>query len=145
MLPPGRQGALQGVFYSEFHNVLGPKIVFQTGRCPSADVFDKISDYFITKPHFCGKFVTAYQCVEENMKVMGFPMRIEGTKYHRNALMFNFGFVFDEHCDTTPFKPILRKLTLFMRALEVETEVLFNEHKRVRVRGCVSCCVRVTL
>lgn len=50
----------------------------------------------------------------------------------RNALMFNFGFVFDSKCDTTSYKPVLRKLALFMRALETESEFLFNDAKRVR-------------
>lgn len=74
---------LLGVFYSEFDNILGPKIVYQAGRCPTGDVFDKISDYFITKPHLCGKIVTVFQCLELDIKVMGFPMRIEDVKYHR--------------------------------------------------------------
>lgn len=77
---------LLGVFYSEFDNVLGPKIVYQAGQCPSSELFDKVSDYFITKPHLVGKIVTVCECKDADVKVMGFPMRVEGSKYHRCAV-----------------------------------------------------------
>lgn len=55
--------------------------------------------------------------------------------------MFNFGFVFDQHLDVTPYKPVLRKLTLCMRSMELEGEFLFTEAKRVRAHGvCVYMC-----
>ena len=45
---------LRGVFYSEFDNILGPKIVLHAGECPVGEVFDRVSDYVITKPQLVG-------------------------------------------------------------------------------------------
>jgi hypothetical protein len=46
----GQAQALRGVFYSEFDNILGPKVIMHAGECPVGDVFDRVSDYVITKP-----------------------------------------------------------------------------------------------
>ena len=49
-MPLPTSGDLRGAFYSEFDNVLGPKVVYHAGECPVGDVFDRVSDYVITKP-----------------------------------------------------------------------------------------------
>ncbi len=147
---------LRGVFYSEFDNILGPKIVMHAGECPVGDVFDRVSDYVITKPQLvrCGAVVyppssrflaslfppcTRVQCEKivtvspaPTMKLVGFPVRIEHEKYHRNALMFNVGFVFSVDEDSRPYEPVLRKFGLFLRTLELESEFLFVEETKVR-------------
>ena len=49
---------LRGVFYSEFDNTLGPKVVMHAGECPVSEVFDRVSDYVITKPQ-----LVCVQCI----------------------------------------------------------------------------------
>ena len=52
---------LKGVFYAEFHPVLGPRIAFQTSDGLIApDAFDARAEYFIPKPQLCGRLVTLY-------------------------------------------------------------------------------------
>lgn len=48
-----------GVFYAEFDNIVGPKIVYQSpdGFFDPED-FDAVSEYMITKPDLCGKVVS---------------------------------------------------------------------------------------
>lgn len=69
---------LLGVFYSEFDNIAGPKILFQSpeGLLPP-EKFDGISDYMITGKQLCGKIITvsAY-----GLKIMGYPLSIAHEK-----------------------------------------------------------------
>ena len=54
----------RAVFYSEFDNVVGPKIVYQAPLgYLAADEFDSISDFVITKPQLCGRTVTMCACL----------------------------------------------------------------------------------
>jgi hypothetical protein len=50
MAEPAAGPTLRGVFYSEFDNIVGPKITYHAGECPGSEVFDRVSDYVITKP-----------------------------------------------------------------------------------------------
>jgi len=50
---------LHALFFAEFHHLQGPKISFQSpDGFISADTFDGISEYIITKPQLCGRLVT---------------------------------------------------------------------------------------
>lgn len=116
---------LRGVFYSEFDNVVGPKICYQApDGYLSAEAFDSISDYVITKPQLCGKLITV---TAFRHRIMGFPVNIENEKYTRNALMFNVGFVFDEATDTTAYEAVLRRLASVLQTLELESEFLSRD------------------
>jgi hypothetical protein len=64
------------------------------------------------------------------MKIVGYPVCISDDKYHRNALLFNIGFVFDEHVETTPYRPILRKLGGLVESMERESGFLYNADKK---------------
>ena len=82
------------IFYSEFDNFVGPKITYQVpAGYISNEVFDAISEYFITKPQLAGRDVITLSAF--GFSIMGFPMGIEGRKYHRNALLWNLAFVFE--------------------------------------------------
>lgn len=82
------------IFYSEFDNIVGPKITYQVPQSYiSNEVFDAISEYFITKPQLAGRDVITLNAF--GYTIMGFPMGIEGRKYHRNALLWNLAFVFE--------------------------------------------------
>uniref|UniRef100_K3WCL8 Nitrogen permease regulator 2 n=1 Tax=Globisporangium ultimum (strain ATCC 200006 / CBS 805.95 / DAOM BR144) TaxID=431595 RepID=K3WCL8_GLOUD len=113
---------IKGVFYAEFDNVAGPQIVFQAPyNVLSNEVFDSVSGYIIIDKALCGKIITGSVM---QMKIVGYPVCIEDDKYHRNALLFNIGFVFDEHVDTAAYRPILRKLGALMESMEKESGFL---------------------
>ncbi|KAE9015394.1 hypothetical protein PF011_g7633 [Phytophthora fragariae] len=113
---------IKGLFYSEFDNVAGPVILFQApDNVLSNEVFDSVSGYIIIDKALCGKIITVRA---QQMKIVGYPVCIEDDKYHRNALLFNIGFVFDEHVETAPYRPILRK------GMEKESGFLYNSDKK---------------
>ncbi|TMW65334.1 hypothetical protein Poli38472_007976 [Pythium oligandrum] len=113
---------LKGVFYSEFDNIAGPQIVFQApSDVLSSDVFDSVSSYIIIDKALCGKIITV--CAQ-NIKIVGYPVCIEDDKYHRNALLFNIAFVFDQGVDTASYRPILRKLGALVESMERESGFL---------------------
>jgi len=115
------------IFYSEFHNIYGTKIIQQYPEgFISNDVFEGFAEYIIPKPKLCGKVITL---TAFNYKILGYPVLVQDVKYHRNALLFNLAFVFDKSVDTTPYHQIVRKLGVILRTLEKESEYLFNQSK----------------
>ncbi|KAG2775519.1 hypothetical protein JG687_00002920 [Phytophthora cactorum] len=119
---------IKGLFYSEFDNVAGPVILFQAPEnVLSNEVFDSVSGYIIIDKALCGKIITVRA---QQMKIVGYPVCIEDDKYHRNALLFNIGFVFDELVETAPYRPILRKLGALVEGMEKESGFLYNANKK---------------
>ncbi|KAF4324483.1 hypothetical protein G195_001412 [Phytophthora kernoviae 00238/432] len=119
---------IKGLFYSEFDNVAGPVILFQAPEnVLSNEVFDSVSGYIIIDKALCGKIITVRA---QQMKIVGYPVCIEDDKYHRNALLFNIGFVFDELVETAPYRPILRKLGALVESMEKESGFLYNPDKK---------------
>lgn len=86
-----------------------------------------MSGYIIIDKALCGKIITVRA---QDVKIVGYPVCIEDDKYHRNALLFNIGFVFDEHVETAPFRPILRKLGALVEGMEKESGFLYNAEKK---------------
>ncbi|ETV75617.1 hypothetical protein, variant 2 [Aphanomyces astaci] len=116
---------IQAIFYSEFDNIAGPQIVYQAPpNALSNEVFDSVSGYIIIDKALCGKIITV---CPQGIKIVGYPVCIEDDKYHRNALLFNIGFVFDKDADAAPYKPILRKLGALMESMEKEMGFLSKE------------------
>jgi nitrogen permease regulator 2-like protein len=69
---------LKGVFYSEFDNIAGPKILYQCPEnCLAPDQFDGVSDYIITGKQLCGKLITV---AAFGLKIMGYPLCIADEK-----------------------------------------------------------------
>lgn len=97
-------------------------------RYLSAEVFDGVSDYVITKPQLCGKLVTI---TAAGHKIMGYPLRVRNERYHRYALMFNVGMVFDEGADTRAYQGVLRKLGNTFHTMETESSFLLDPDKKV--------------
>lgn len=98
-------------------------------RYLSPEVFDGVSDYVITKPQLCGKLVTI---TVSGHKIMGYPLRVRNERYHRYALMFNVGMVFDEGADTRAYQGVLRKLGNTFHTMETESSFLLDPEKKVR-------------
>ena len=51
-------------------------------------------------------------------------MVIEASKYARNALLFNLGFVLDSTESVIAHQQVIQKLALFLQRVEIESEFL---------------------
>jgi hypothetical protein len=123
-LPP----AVKAIFFSEFHHEAGPVLTYQApDNFLSKEVFDVVHVFIITKPQLYRKIITVSAV---NLKILGCPQSIEDKKYKRNALLFNFGFVFDPSAETTAFQPVVKKLSGCFRTLELESSFLSRSETR---------------
>ena len=66
-------------------------------------------------------------------------------RYERHALLFSFGMMFYEDCDTSPYRPVLRKLAEVFHTQELDCEFLSNPVTKARIGGILSrvfrqCC-----
>ena len=67
--------------------------------------------------HECHIFVTFSDV--GGYRIVGCPKSIQDNKYARNALIFNFVFVFKEETDTSAYEPVIQKLGEAFRTYEV--------------------------
>nr|CAD7597841.1 unnamed protein product [Timema genevievae] len=49
-------------------------------------------------------------------KITGYPVRIDNTKYARNAYYFNLCFVCDSWARTVQYEPVVKKLSEYLFA-----------------------------
>ena len=112
------------IFYSEFHPIQGPKVLYQVpeGFITSLD-FDSFSEYMIPKSIFCNRFITFST---QKYTIMGYPVQINDSKYKRNNLLFNLCFVFDLYgvhvggC----YQHIIMKIARILQSLEIQQDFL---------------------
>ncbi len=140
------------IFFSEFHPTAGPKIVHQFPEdYVSREHFDSVHRYIITKTQLQRRVITI-NAVKH--KIVGCPVGIEGSKYQRNALMFNLCLVFDANQNTSHYESVVKKLAGYLTALETEAGFLSSESTREKLPGLLqeiflrlnesgSCCVPV--
>ena len=103
-------------------------------------LFEAISDYSITGPQLSGHLITVLVpalgmlaspgTVSDDVQVVNFPIAISGSKYGRNALLFNVGLVLYKHAPAQLFTAALRKLSLMLRSMELESEFLSTPSKK---------------
>lgn len=124
---------LHCLFYSEFHPIQGPKVIYEVpeGSLTSKDTklfdFDQFSDLVIPKTPLCHRLITF--CTR-NYKVVGCPITIESDKYERNALMFNLCFVFDINSNTFYYEALVKKMNIFLKTIEEDREFLSNPERK---------------
>ena len=122
---------LKCVMYCEFDPHLGPQIAFQEPPdFISKEKMDKIASYIITKPKLQGRLMSLKSF---GLKFMGFPVVIENKKYHRNALIFNTVFVFEQKEETSEFEPVVEKLAGYLKTIELEKEYLSKEETKKNI------------
>jgi hypothetical protein len=120
-LPTFQFPRIAALFYAEFHPIQGPNIVYDvpegslTGQDRLLD-FEAVSDYVIPKSGVTDRVITL---TVGNYKLVGFPSRVEHTRYARNAIIFNMVFVFARQADTRAYEPVARKMAITLRTLEV--------------------------
>lgn len=126
------------IFYAVFHPTEGTKIVHQVpdgAISPTASSegtslfnFDTVKNYIIPKPQLCNKLVSFKI---DNLRVLGYPVNIEGSKYSRNSFNFNFCFVFPYTSDTTPYELAIQRMGRMFRALEEQSFLLSKLDKEL--------------
>jgi hypothetical protein len=108
---------LLGVTYSEFDNIVGPKLLYShPSNVLSKAEFENLSDYVIVGKHLCGKIIAIKT---DALQFLNYSVAIDNVKYERNALLFSFGFVLGRDVEMEPYEPILRKLSSMFLNLEV--------------------------
>nr|CCA21887.1 conserved hypothetical protein [Albugo laibachii Nc14] len=63
----------------------------------------------------------------QSFTVIGYPVCIEDDKYHRNALLFNIGFVAEEGAQLSALRPLLRKFGTLLEMMERQSGFLHKE------------------
>ncbi|XP_015115032.1 GATOR complex protein NPRL2 isoform X1 [Diachasma alloeum] len=112
------KSAIRCIFFSEFHHIAGPKITCQVpDNYVSKDIFDNVSVYIIPKAQLQRSTITV---TLRDCKILGFPVKIDDKKYARNAFYFNLCFVCDAEARTVHYEPVVKKMSDFLMALEVE-------------------------
>ena len=108
---------LLGVTYSEFDNKVGPQLKFAYPTdVLSKEAFEAYSDYVIVSKQLCDKIIVA---TFDDVQFLNYSVSIENTKYHRNALLFAFGFVLVKGADIEPYCAVLEKISSAFVNLEV--------------------------
>ena len=92
-------------------------------------IFDSTSEYIITGNELTGKIVTLST---HNMHIMTRPTLISDERYERNSLLFAIGIVLRRAADPRPFRPLISKLAVTLRSMEIESQFLSNPTLRNR-------------
>jgi hypothetical protein len=100
---------------------------FKTATDSGLSIFDSTSEYIITGNELTGKIVTLST---HDMHIMTRPTLISDERYERNSLLFSVGIVLRRAADPGPFRPLISKLALTLRTMEVESQFLSNPSLR---------------
>lgn len=130
-----KEHPIEGMFFSEFHHKLGPKITYQYPiGCITKDssLCKAVINYLIPKPDLQQKLITVNTC---GKKVVGCPVCIDDDQYQRNQYMFNFGLILDNSHRSSPYIPLIKKLSAYMTELERESYFVSNEETKALIPG----------
>jgi hypothetical protein len=126
--------SIVGMFYSEFHPIQGPKILYEVPEGFSAESsvdFDSFSEYIIPKSALCNRVVSI---TTNRYQIMGYPVQINDPKYQRNAFIFNLCLVFEKQGDTRSYGTIVAKIARVLTSLEQNSQYL-SERKPLHLSG----------
>ncbi|XP_014479273.1 PREDICTED: nitrogen permease regulator 2-like protein isoform X2 [Dinoponera quadriceps] len=126
-----QEDPIRCIFFSEFHHIAGPKITCQVpDNFISKDIFDNVSVYIIPKAQLQRSTITV---TLKDYKILGFPVKIDDKKYARNAFYFNLCFVCDAKARTVHYEPVVKKMSDFLMALEIENCFLSASDDKTRL------------
>ncbi|XP_012249642.1 GATOR complex protein NPRL2 isoform X1 [Bombus vosnesenskii] len=126
-----QEDPIRCIFFSEFHPIVGPMITCQVpDNFISKDIFDNVSVYIIPKAKLQRSTITV---TLKDYKILGFPVKIDDKKYARNAFYFNLCFVCDAEARTVHYEPVVKKMSDFLMALEVENCFLSASEDKTRL------------
>lgn len=110
---------LLGITYSEFDNKVGPQLKYSYPLdVLSKEAFEAYSDYVIVSKQLCEKIIVV---AFDDIQFLNYSVAIDNVKYHRNALLFAFGFVLLKGVNVEPYCAVLEKISSTFVNLEVRT------------------------
>ena len=113
---------LLGITYSEFDNKVGPQLKYSYPvDVLSKEAFEAYSDYVIVSKQLCEKIIVV---AFDDIQFLNYSVAIDNVKYHRNALLFAFGFVLLKGVNVEPYCAVLEKISSTFVNLEVTTLAL---------------------
>lgn len=113
---------LLGITYSEFDNKVGPQLKYSYPvDVLSKEAFEAYSDYVIVSKQLCEKIIVV---AFDDIQFLNYSVAIDNVKYHRNALLFAFGFVLLKGVNVEPYCAVLEKISSTFVNLEVRTLAL---------------------
>ena len=113
---------LLGITYSEFDNKVGPQLKYSYPLdVLSKEAFEAYSDYVIVSKQLCEKIIVV---AFDDIQFLNYSVAIDNVKYHRNALLFAFGFVLLKGVNVEPYCAVLEKISSTFVNLEVTTLAL---------------------
>jgi len=96
----------------QFHSTIGTQIILQSpANFISKELFDKTSNYVIPKVQLQRCYISISL---NDLKILGYPIRIDDKKYERNAFYFNLCFIFDPNTRTFGYEHLIRKCTEYL-------------------------------
>lgn len=122
---------IESILYCEFHPTTGPMIVYQTPPgYVTKEQFDSLSNYLIPKLELERRLQTVNAL---GLKIIGYPIGIDDSKYPRNRLIFNVCFVCRPHLRTFHYEPLVKKLNNYFEDLERECQFLSEIDNRNKI------------
>jgi hypothetical protein len=97
----------------------------------SFSIFDSCSEYIITGNELSGNIVNLST---HHFHVLTRPTIISDERFERNSLFFCIGFVLRRTEDPRPFRPVLSKVALALRDMEIESHFLSSEKTRPQIQ-----------
>jgi nitrogen permease regulator 2-like protein len=101
----------------------------------SKHAFDLINAYILPKRELERTVLTVNTL---NIKIVGYPAKIDHEKYARNAFYFNICFVTDHYCRSVQYEPIVKKLSEFLIMMEMEYSFLSKDEHRPRIQSMLN-------
>lgn len=112
------------ILYAVFHPTEGTKVRFEfpPGNLENHGInFDTIKNYIIPKPQLCHKLLTLKY---KNYRIASYPVTVNSPIYARNFFSFNFVFIFQYDCETSPYEPAIARLGKMFKVLEEQNLIL---------------------
>jgi nitrogen permease regulator 2-like protein len=113
------------IFYAIFDPHKGADVLVQspdeaiTPHSPNS-LFDfgAVAEFIIPKKEMCNRLISI--CTPSGCRILGFPVHIpDSKKYQRNFLIYNLAFVFVESVEVGSYVPVVKRLALTLKQLEV--------------------------
>ena len=96
----------------------------------SSTIFDSCSEYIITGSELAGNIINVST---HNIHLLSRPtILIDEETYERNTLLFSVGFVLRRKMDPQPYKPILSKLVMTIRDMEIESQFISQRKEQIQ-------------
>ena len=119
---------LVAIFYATFDSHAGANILVQapddaiTPQSPSSLFdFNSLSEYIIPKRGLCNRLLNI--CTPTGYRILGYPVHIENRDYDRNFLIYNLAFVFEEAGEIGSYIPVVKRLAMTFKQLEVRRDL----------------------